>query len=1226
MRTRNFLRSCWHGLVGRAPAYLFGAVFTAGLAFSLTTYAVHDIDVFELDNSGAGANAIDESAITDADFSSPDDWAQNNFGDLGFCPDGLNSCGYVAGPNVDPANPGGGAFRSVFIPDPNGASGDSVFAGGGSKDDLDVSKWKWKSGSTSSDKTDLLPVGAAAYLNGDLLIYTFGTLFAPNGNATIGTWLFKNNIGLCGASKPSGAPFGVGKEVVDPITNVTTFVCDAIQPPNLHENGDVLVQSNNTNGGRNVEMKVFKWVGNFATLAEKQAACSPGTVINGTLCLIAADEAAACTGNLEFDDFCGNMNLDGVPTESPDDWGYQAKLPLNNFPPVPTVTNPAGTDGIGSDDFPPTTLYEAGFNFSKLFPNDVGCFNTFLMNTRASQSVDAVLEDFASGAFPLCGISVDKTGDPLGKVGDPVDYTITVTNTGAITQTRVSIVDTLLGDLADPANPYVTSSTCGATLAAGASCVIEATRTVLESDVDPLPNTVEVVYSAGGDESTAEDDHSVNLFQPSITLDKTGDTALSKVGDDVNYVITLNNTSSTDSPDLECTITDPLLGLIKQVTLASGASDVTNAPYTVQAGDPDPLLNTASASCSPVGFPNQLPASDGHSVNLFQPSVTLDKTGDLLSKVGDPVDYTITVNNTSSADSPALDCTITDALLGINEAVTLASGAEHVINAVYTVDAGDPDPLVNTASVSCSPQGFPNVLGDSDDHSVNLFQPSIGLVKTGDELSKVGDGVNYVITLHNTSSADSPDLECTIEDVLLGFSKQVTLSSGASDVNNVPFIVPPTDLDPLPNTATASCSPIGFPNVLPASDSHNVNLFQPSVEIDKTASCVDEFGEQIGVVVGENITYTYTITNTSSADSPALNLFSISDDKLGDLAADASLAGCDSLVSGASCNFTKVMNTSGLPANVPVVNTVNVTYNPAGFPNEVPASDDQRCDIIPPLPAKVVIEKVLLNGENVEFNYTSDLTLLGSFPLTPLFVPTIPQFANSPFAPAGAGNGFATTNEFNVEIPDINQTVQRFVTEDLPLPAFILFDSLECAAATGESLTGSVVVGETATLTLGSEDVAFCRYVNSFNPGDEGCTPGFWKQDFHFGHWLPTGYLPTTELQEVFDFDEVNGQIGGLADDTMLEALNYQGGNGKLGAAQILLRAAVAAVLNAAHPDVQFAFTEDQVIALVDAQLQGGNRDSMLALATELDNANNGVLIDNEGTESCPLSGQLFLN
>jgi hypothetical protein len=245
---------------------------------------------------------------------------------------------------------------------------------------------------------------------------------------------------------------------------------------------------------------------------------------------------------------------------------------------------------------------------------------------------------------------------------------------------------------------------------------------------------------------------------------------------------------------------------------------------------------------------------------------------------------------------------------------------------------------------------------------------------------------------------------------------------------------------------------------------------------------------------------------------------------------------------------------------------------------------------------------------------------VANFSLTPLFGEL--PLANSPFAAPAANEGFATTIELTVEIADLTQAEQASVTEDDPLPAFVDFVGLECAAATGGTLTGAVVVDRTATLTLNSGDFAFCRYVNQFTPpGDDGCTPGFWKN--HLGDWGLTGYAPTDELQSVFNFVGVNGQIGGLADDTMLEALNYNGGNGKLGAAQILLRAAVAAVLNAAHPDVQFSFTEGQVIALVNEQLQNGNRDSMLALATELDNANNGVTIDNGGTETCPLGGPL---
>jgi len=51
--------------------------------------------------------------------------------------------------------------------------------------------------------------------------------------------------------------------------------------------------------------------------------------------------------------------------------------------------------------------------------------------------------------------------------------------------------------------------------------------------------------------------------------------------------------------------------------------------------------------------------------------------------------------------------TIEDSLLGISETVTLLAGGEHIINAMRTVEPGDPDPLVNTATVTASPVGFP---------------------------------------------------------------------------------------------------------------------------------------------------------------------------------------------------------------------------------------------------------------------------------------------------------------------------------------------------------------------------------------------------------------------------------------------------------------------------------------------------------------------------------------
>jgi hypothetical protein len=118
-------------------------------------------------------------------------------------------------------------------------------------------------------------------------------------------------------------------------------------------------------------------------------------------------------------------------------------------------------------------------------------------------------------------------------------------------------------------------------------------------------------------------------------------------------------------------------------------------------------------------------------------------------------------------------------------------------------------------------------------------------------------------------------------------------------------------------------------------------------------------------------------------------------------------------------------------------------------------------------------------------------------------------------------------------------------------------------------------------------------------PGGEGCTPGYWKN--HLDAWPATGYSPNQALSTVFSA----GGLGTLSSKTLLEALGFGGGSTLTAKKQILLRAAVASLLNAAHPDVDFGMTTAEVIAAVNAALATNNADTILALATELDNANN---------------------
>jgi hypothetical protein len=134
----------------------------------------------------------------------------------------------------------------------------------------------------------------------------------------------------------------------------------------------------------------------------------------------------------------------------------------------------------------------------------------------------------------------------------------------------------------------------------------------------------------------------------------------------------------------------------------------------------------------------------------------------------------------------------------------------------------------------------------------------------------------------------------------------------------------------------------------------------------------------------------------------------------------------------------------------------------------------------------------------------------------------------------------------------------------------------------------------------------------------QGCTPGYWKAEQHWDSWV--GYAPTDALSSVFDVSEFENvwvkldksdssdktpriKIG---DANLGQALRFNG-SGAAG----LLRAAVAAVLNGTHPEVNYPYSAQEVIDLVNSALDAGEPD-IGDLAGELDDLNN--------SGSCPLN------
>ncbi|WP_172623217.1 T9SS type A sorting domain-containing protein [Flavisolibacter ginsenosidimutans] len=144
-------------------------------------------------------------------------------------------------------------------------------------------------------------------------------------------------------------------------------------------------------------------------------------------------------------------------------------------------------------------------------------------------------------------------------------------------------------------------------------------------------------------------------------------------------------------------------------------------------------------------------------------------------------------------------------------------------------------------------------------------------------------------------------------------------------------------------------------------------------------------------------------------------------------------------------------------------------------------------------------------------------------------------------------------------------------------------------------------------------------YIVEFGPntclGNEGCTPGFWKN--HPAVW-PASYSANDLASMYFTFPNGTGSstcnLTSFGSQTLMQSLQGGGGPGINGAVTILIRAAVAGLLNAADPRVDYPLSPVQLQNMVNAALATCDRNQILALGTTIDGYNNlGCPIDAHG-------------
>ena len=123
-------------------------------------------------------------------------------------------------------------------------------------------------------------------------------------------------------------------------------------------------------------------------------------------------------------------------------------------------------------------------------------------------------------------------------------------------------------------------------------------------------------------------------------------------------------------------------------------------------------------------------------------------------------------------------------------------------------------------------------------------------------------------------------------------------------------------------------------------------------------------------------------------------------------------------------------------------------------------------------------------------------------------------------------------------------------------------------------------LAETTTTDTSTNSTTVSTTTTTTTPnGAEGCTPGFWKNNADkkdASQWTAP-YDPDNLVSSVFD--QAPADIGSL---TLLEGLQLGGGG-----LNALTRHAIAAVLNAAHPEIDYPFTVVDIVISVNAAYNG---------------------------------------
>ncbi len=569
----------------------------------------------------------------------------------------------------------------------------------------------------------------------------------------------------------------------------------------------------------------------------------------------------------------------------------------------------------------------------------------------------------------------------IANVGDRINYSFTVTNTGNVTLTNIMVSD-----------PIITVSGGPITLTPGASnnSAFTGFYILTQADIDTgkKDNTATVTAKDPKNNNVTDtDDETTNIPKnASIDLIKTGvlnmnfvaPNGIANVGDKINYSFTVTNTGNVTLSNI--TITDPMITVVGgPITLAPGASNNSafTGTYTLTQADIDAGKKDNTATVTGKDPQNiNVTDTDDETTNIPKnASIDLIKSGVLnmnvvapngIANVGDRINYTFTVTNTGNVT--LTNITVTDPIVTVlGGPITLAPGASNnsSFTGTYTltqadIDAGKKD---NTAiTTGKDPQNI-NVTDSDDETTIIPKSASIDLIKTGvlnmnavapNGVANVGDQINYSFTVTNTGNVTLTNITIT-DPIVTVIGGPITLAPGAS--NNSAFTgtytLTQADIDAgkKDNTATTTGKDPQNINVTDSDDETTLIPQSPKITLEKTGTWNDLNNDGFANV-GETITYHFNVCNTGNV---TLTNVTVTDPLVtvsGGPLAVLNVGACNSvmftgsyIINQVDIDTGRVVNVATAKGNDPKGNQVtDISDDPNDFTNNDPDNDGDPDD------------------------------------------------------------------------------------------------------------------------------------------------------------------------------------------------------------------------------------------------------------------------------------------